>query len=354
MVRKEKIYEALMLISLLGVGGYISYKYLLPRILKKEEAPEEAHKEVVKTEVTVIVHNDLDTTAKVYVVDEYFNVPPNEKVVKVITTPGNYALKVMSPDGAYIDFGVEGYYYWSITVSVSEGQVETREYRIKWIPGYTPTPPTPSPPPPTPPPTPEKVAITFTSSPINVTVNCLYPSASGTTPLTVEVEKGKVVTYEVPREVGNYVFSSASDSVMDFTDGYVRLKTLADESKTISILYTQKTPSTPMRVYDQGAEGRIELYDIYYNVAEKKLYVDVNVVCGQTNTQTDIVGGAIIAKDSDVHGFLLGWIGCGRNLYSYTVEREWWMSYGVEIDARWRYGGSGPAIIIRNQDIRRV
>lgn len=345
MVRKEKIYEALMLTSLLGVGGYISYKYLLPRILKKEEVP--APEEVVRTEVTVVVYNDLNTTARIYLVDEYFDVPPNEKVVKVITSPGDYTLKIISPDGSYIDFGVEGYYYWNITISVSEGQIETREYRIKWIPGYTP----PTTVPPTPP-TPEKVLITFTSSPIAVTVNCLYPVTSGTTPLTVEVEKDKVVTYEVPREVGNYVFSSASDSVVDFSDGYVRLKTLANTSKTILIIYEVKAPSTPMRVYDQGAEGRIELYDIYYNVAEKKLYVDVNVVCGQTNTQTDIVGGVVIAKDSDVHGFLLGWIGCGRNLYSYTVEKEWWMSYGVEISARWRYGGSGSAIII--QDIRRV
>jgi len=211
---------------------------------------------------------------------------------------------------------------------------------------------TPQPQPPQPP-TPV-VTVTIDSDPRGVPVTVVYPSGSGSTPMSVTVEKGKVVTFTVPKEFNGLVFSDVDNASVVSTNSHVELKAVADADKTVMLHYAKPTPSTPKWVFDQGNYGVIKVYDVWYNPNANELGVDVEVVCGETGRDTDIVGAMLSMNDSETHGFLMGSVGCGRKVVTATPKYTWWFDYGVVVNARYRYGGLTPAITIPKSEIRVV
>jgi len=102
--------------------------------------------------------------------------------------------------------------------------------------------------------------------------------------------------------------------------------------------------------YD-GTGGYVKVYGIWYDSKVKKLYIDIEVVPGNPNIQTSMKSAWIIAKDTATHGYVLESGVTGRALKTYTLEYDYYINWGVEIDYQTQYGGLFPAINIRRDQI---
>ena len=194
---------------------------------------------------------------------------------------------------------------------------------------------------------------------VGVPVTGLYPSGSWTTPFSIKVTeefKDKVLSFKFPQTIyyggQKYGITSVSNGyISSIEGGYAIVNVLADIAKEVSVYYTKQAAKW---VFDQGRYGKIYVWDCWYERTTKTVYVDITVVPGTTGTDYDLTSATIVAKDSPYHGFIYASGIVGHKLVKFTIKYDWYIDYGVEIDANWRYGGSTVAITIRRSGIREV
>lgn len=197
------------------------------------------------------------------------------------------------------------------------------------------------------------------STEVNVDVIGEFPTGTYTTPFEITITedlRDKVLTFKFPSRVDvngiEYTLTSVSNgSIISAEDQYTIVKVLADTAKEVVAYYTK----VEARWYwSEGAYGQIYVWDCWYERATKTVYVDLTVIPGRTGKDYDMVSATVIAKDTPHHGFLYASGITGHRLIKFTIKYDWYIDYGVEIDAQWRYGGMSPAITIRRSEIREV
>ena len=182
-----------------------------------------------------------------------------------------------------------------------------------------------------------------------------FDGKEGNTPLTIECEEGKAIGFTMPYKLSNGLEYSGvvGATSVGVSGNEVSFKTLCREGSAL-IKYSQPAPSTPKWRFDQGSNGKIYVYDAWYRESDGVIGLDIEVLCGNTGSDTDIVGASIIMKDSPNHGWLVGSLGCERKTITFKPNYSWEWDYGIEINARWRYGGLTPVIRITKSEVRHV
>ena len=104
--------------------------------------------------------------------------------------------------------------------------------------------------------------------------------------------------------------------------------------------------------WEDGYGGKITVYDIMYDPNTKYLYVDIEVIPGDPREPSALKCADIVAQNTATHGFLLESCIVGRKVTKNYIKRDWWIDYGVGINAQLRFGGIIPAIKIRRNEIR--
>ena len=361
MVKDEEVLAGLLALGLLaGRPKEVKPPEKPPEKEEVPPPPEEKPEEVEKPEeiVDVIILNNLEENVKLNINGKDYVLEPQETVELQGKAPYTVDVKLYYPWSYYATLTIKDIpgYRWAVKMTYQRGG--SYIISIDYIPELRPKPEEPIPE--------EKVEyVTLSvkavadSKELSIDVEG-YEGGMWTTPFEEEVVKGKVTGYLVPEKVTvdylTYRLSSVEGGTISVVGaGKALIKVLADSDKTVVIRYVQVRPEEPKWVCDFGRQGKIKVYDVWYDRERKVLGVDIEVVCGTTGSEVDLVGADIIASDFPSRGtYVNGSVGCGRRLVTDTIKYEWYFDYGIVISAKWRYGGATVALTIRNEEIRRI